>query len=260
MKNVIFVLLMAAMFVAFRKIGNGGAGIQKGAEASFQKGKAWTWVETDKNKKPVKVGISIDETAMKSLDPGMAGGHGHDMMNPLNHLSLSFPSDVIDFPFVHALVDWNPNGHEPVGMYDKPHFDFHFYTTTEEERKAIPVFEQDSLKFKNYPAKGYMPENHVPEPGGVPQMGAHWLDLATDELNGKPFSQTFIFGSFNGKLIFYEPMITKAFLDAHPKFERKIPVPTKYAKAGYYPTKLVTERKDGTLNITLEGFEYRKQS
>lgn len=261
MRNVVFVLLMAAMFVAFKKAGtNEGAGILKGAEATFQKGKAWTWVETDKNKKPLRVGISIDDQAMNTLDPGMSGAHGHDMMNPLNHLSLAFPKDVADFPFVHALVDWNPNGHEPAGIYDKPHFDFHFYTTSEEERKAIPLFEQDSAKFKNFPAKGYMPANYVPAPGGIPQMGAHWIDLSTDELNGKPFTQTFLYGSYDGKLTFYEPMITKAFIDANPKFERILPIPSKFAKAGYYPTKMLVEKINGVTNVTLENFVYRKQS
>lgn len=257
MKNVVFILLMAGMFVAFKEASHKDEpGIQKGAIVPFQKGKAWTWVETDKSKKPVRVGISIDDEAMNNLDLGHNNGHGHQHQNSL---SVAFPK-VDGLPFVHALVDWNPNGHEPAGIYDKPHFDFHFYTTTEEERKAIPPYEQDSTKFKAFPAKGYMPEIYVPGPGGVPQMGAHWIDVTTGELNGKPFTQTFLYGSYDGKVTFYEPMITKAFLDANPTFERPIPVPAKYAKAGYYPTKMLVKKENGVTNVTLEGFVYRKQS
>ena len=55
-------------------------------------------------------------------------------------------------------------------------------------------------------------------------------------------------------------MITKAFIDANPKFERILPIPSKFAKAGYYPTKMLVEKINGVTNVTLENFVYRKQS
>ena len=54
-------------------------------------------------------------------------------------------------------------------------------------------------------------------------MGAHWLDITSPELNQenpKSFTQTFIYGSYDGKVIFMEPMITKAFMDSTSQFER----------------------------------------
>ncbi len=48
--------------------------------------------------------------------------------------------------------------------------------------------------------------------GGVPQMGAHWVDVTSPELNGSTFAQTFIYGSYDGQVNFYEPMITLDFL------------------------------------------------
>jgi hypothetical protein len=81
-----------------------------------------------------------------------------------------------------------------------------------EDQMSIPAYEVDSTKFLRYPAQDYMPSTYVAIPGGVPMMGAHWIDVTTDELNGKPFTQTFLYGSYGGKVSFFEPMIILAFL------------------------------------------------
>jgi hypothetical protein len=259
MKKLLFAIALTAAFTSCKKDDKQPvAGVFKGKEAKFQHGKAWTWAEMDNEGKPVRLGISIDEAAMNSLDtshPGGDGGHHH-----VNALSLDFPSRNADVPFQHAMIDWNPFGHEPVGLYDKPHFDFHFYLTSEAERMSIPLYEQDSMKFKNLPDVAYMPGTYIPIPGGVPQMGVHWIDFTSGEFNGQGFTQTFIYGSYNGKVTFYEPMITKQFIDNNPTYERAIPVPAKFQKTGYYPTKFKMNRVNGALNITLENFVYRTQS
>lgn len=234
----------------------------KGPVKQFQHGKAWTWIELDSDEKPVRVAISIDGEAMNSLDPGTGGhtgGHTHQ-----NGLSLEFHPKINVTPFQHALLDWNPNGHEPQGMYTIPHFDFHFYMTSQADRLAIPPYEVDSTGFLNRPAPGYMPTTmpnlYVPGPGGVPQMGVHWLDISSPELNGQAFTQTFIYGSYNGEVTFYEPMITKSFLDQNPFFNRNIPVPARFKKAGYYPTQMRIDRSGGVTSVILEGFVYRQAS
>lgn len=253
-------LLLGAATIAFTSCKKNGHkdGIFKGPVAKFQHGSAWTWIEIDGDNKPERIGISIDDAAMNSLSPGgMEGDGGHQMTNSL---SLQFHPKASLTPFTHALLDWNPNGHEPAGLYDKPHFDFHFYIIPESERKAIPAYETDSTGFLNYPAPGYMPGTYVPGPGGVPQMGAHWIDVTTPELNGQPFTQTFLFGSYNGKVAFYEPMITKAFIDANASFERTFGVPAKFKVSGYYPTKMRIVKAEGATHIILEAFVYRTQS
>jgi hypothetical protein len=140
-------------------------------------------------------------------------------------------------PFQHIFLGWNPGGHEPPGVYDVPHFDFHFYTTPNEARVAIdratePAFDQ---KAAHHPAGDYAPEGYIAIPGGVPLMGTHWVDPATPELNGQPFTKTFIFGSWDGELTFVEPMITKAYLETRPSYYQRIPVPA-YEEAGYRPS------------------------
>jgi hypothetical protein len=162
-------------------------------------------------------------------------------------------------PFDHLTMNWNPHGHPgpeegPEGLYMVPHFDFHFYMSTEAERLAIPPYEVDSSKFKIAPAAGYLPANYMHFAAGVPQMGSHCLDVTSPELSGAPFTQTFIYGAYNGKVTFYEPMITGEFVKNNPSFQRAIPQPTKFQKAGWYPTKMRIGKANGVTNIILEGF------
>jgi hypothetical protein len=259
MKKIFFLAAVAAfVFSSCNKDKDENwSGVFKGPVEKFQHGKAWTWVQVDKQDKPVRIGIAIDDEAMNSLDPGgdHNGGHNH-----VNALSLDFHPKAAITPFKHALLDWNPNGHEPAGVYDLPHFDFHFYMTNEAERLAIPPYEVDNTGFLNFPAAGYMPGVYVPTPGGVPQMGTHWIDVNAPEINGGTFTQTFIYGSYNGNTTFYEPMITKSFLGNNTSFVRNIPVPTKFKTAGYYPTQMRIEKSNGVTSIILEGFVYRQAS
>jgi hypothetical protein len=91
-------------------------------------------------------------------------------------------------------------------------------------------------------------------------MGVHWADVTSSELNGHPFTQTFLYGSFNGQVTFYEPMITLDFIKANPSYQRNIPVPARFAKTGYYPTKMRIQKVKGITNIILEDFVYRQAS
>src|SRR3990170_3926520 len=256
-KNFLLAVLASVILGSCSKDKEEMGGIYKGPVQKFQHGKAWTWAQIDKNNKPERIAIAIDDEAMNSLDPGGEHNGGHDHANGL---SLVFHPKAAVTPFLHALLDWNPNGHEPDGVYTLPHFDFHFYMTTEAERKAIPPYDVDNTGFLNFPAQGYLHETYVPVPGGVPQMGAHWVDVTTPELNGGIFTQTFLYGSYNGDVTFYEPMITKSFLDDHSTYQRSFPVPAKFKKDGYYPTKMRVEKINGVTNVILEGFVYRQAS
>jgi hypothetical protein len=136
-------------------------------------------------------------------------------------------------------------GHEPAGVYDKPHFDFHFYSITQAERDAIdPADTAYATKAGSLPAADFRPAGYVDQATAVgapaqavavPHMGLHWLDPQSEELHGTPFTKTFIFGSWNGKLIFAEPMITKAYLESKPSFSRSLPMPARHAERGWYP-------------------------
>lgn len=88
-------------------------------------------------------------------------------------------------------------------MYELPHFDFHFYLMPNEERNKITADNQ--TQFAKAPAAQYLPADYMQAPGGIPRMGAHWVDKTAPELQGKPFTVTFIYGTYDGKVTFYEP-------------------------------------------------------
>lgn len=249
-------MLSAAVLFTSCKKDNEKSGIYKGPEVQLYDGKAWTWVQLDKKGDPLRLAITLTDAALNSMPAGgNGGGHSHELM-----WTLKFHPKADATPFNHLMLNWNPDGHEPEMIYGKPHFDFHFYMTTPQEVAAIPPYDVDSLKFKNWPAPSYFPANYFNAGGGVPQMGAHWVDPASGEFNGLGFTETFIFGSYDGKVTFYEPMITKEFLMNNTNFERNIPQPAKVQKTGYYPTKLRVVKHDGLTEIILDSFVYRTQS
>jgi hypothetical protein len=260
MKKLFLVAIAAGtLFTSCKKDNNNEPAekVFKGAVEKFQHGKAWTWYEMDDNGNPLRLAISVDDSAMATLDRNPSGGSGHHHENTI---TLKLHPKANATPFMHVGLDWNPFGHEPEPIYGKPHFDFHFYMISEADRMTIPPYDVDSTKFKNVPAPAYFPPTYINPGGGVPQMGVHWIDFTSPELNGAPFTQTFIYGSYNGKVTFYEPMITEAFIKANTTFERAIPQPAKYQKTGYYPTKMRIAKANGVTNIILEGFVLRQAS
>jgi hypothetical protein len=256
MKRMALLLLaLASIAVSCKKNDDAGSGIFKGPEVNVHDGKAWTWIQVGKNSVPEKLAVVLDAAAMNSL-PMEGGDHDHAH----NNWNLALPAQAMSTAFHYVGLGWNPEGHEPEVIYGLKHFDFHFYMSPPEAIAAIPPYEVDSVRFKNVPSPDYFPAGYFNPGGGVPQMGVHWLDAASPELNGQIFTQTFIYGSYNGKVNFYEPMITLQFIKDNPSFERAIPQPAKVQKAGYYPTKLKVQTKNNLTEIMLDGFVFRTAS
>jgi hypothetical protein len=67
-------------------------------------------------------------------------------------------------------------------------------------------------------------------------MGSHWVDRFAPELAGATFTKTFLMGSYQRKIIFYEPMITQAYILSRPQATFPIKQPQAFAQKGYYPT------------------------
>lgn len=162
---------------------------------------------------------------------------------------LSLPQGAPE-PYRFAELDWNPQGHDPAPAYGEPHFDFHFYTITKDEWNTIvpsnPLFASQA---NNVPTGAFVPPFYIvpglPSAVAVPHMGVHWVDVRSPELQGilgnpggyQPFTKTFIYGSWNGRYTFYEPMITRAYLLSQPgDVVTPISTPTLYPQPGYFPT------------------------
>jgi len=156
-KLVLAAFAIAALASCKRENESEKNSIYKGPEVTVHGGKVWSWVKVDKNNQPVSIGVTIPDAVMNSVPIG----DGQSMPDPGhmmdNMFTLQLPEKASVTPFRHIGLDWNPSGHEPAGVYTHPHFDFHFYTISKDERMTIPPYEVDSSKFKNLPAPSYMP-------------------------------------------------------------------------------------------------------
>jgi hypothetical protein len=254
MKKILILAIGIVLFSACEKDKSDKAGIFNGPETSFHHGKAWTWVQVNGKGEPQRLGVSLNEDLLNSVPTGEGGGdHSHD-----DNVVLQLPSQAGITPFKHVWLNWNPAGHPPANIYTKPHFDIHYYMTSSQEREQY----LDPVKLDAAPAAPYLPANYF---GGdpVPTMGKHFVDITSPELdpvNPQPFTQTFIYGSYDNKVVFYEPMITLDFLLNTQVFERSIPQPAKYQQSGFYPTKMRVIKVAKQSQIILEDFVYRTAS
>lgn len=226
------------------------AGTYDGPSRDMGGGRAHTFVTLDAGGRPTALGIRMSETALSGLPaepPRDADGWEY---------VLPLPKEAALSGYQHVVIDWNPMGHPPPGVYDKPHFDFHFYLISPAQREKITAKGEDLARAHKAPAPGFMPEGYIlPEGTEVPRMGAHAVNPASPEFNKLPFTKTFIYGFYDGSMAFLEPMVTKAFLETKPKVTDPIKLPKAYSRHAYYPTRY-SVKYDGAQReyvIALEG-------
>jgi hypothetical protein len=194
-----------------------------------------SWVKLDKFGKPSSIGVTFSETALSGLPLEMPAGMPKDAMS-VEHV-LALPKEAAAAGFDHISIDWAPKGHLPIGIYDVPHFDVHFYLVSQNTLGKITATGKDLAISDKQPAAKFIPAGYIMPPGtAVPRMGSHAVDTATPELSGKAFAHTFIYGYYNGQMTFVEPMVSKAFLESKQNFSGPVKVPAAYPKRGYYPT------------------------
>lgn len=192
----------------------------KGPEVAMGNGKANSFIQLDYAGNPASVGLTVSEEAINSL--------------PVEETSFILPLPSPNETVVnHISFDWEPHGHEPAGLYDVPHFDVHFYEISQAERSVIDPADP---KMEILPAAEFIPADYASTPGGVPQMGKHWEDTLAPQFHGQPFTQTFVYGSYDGKFHFYEPMIALSYLQGKPNKTFVVKQSAKVSKPGYHPT------------------------
>jgi Domain of unknown function (DUF5602) len=208
------------------------AGTTYGNAVTVGNGSARAYVTTDASGTATEIGIRLTETALNGLPATPATGVMYD---------LALPATASQTPFDHVSFDWNPVGHEPAGVYTTPHFDAHFYIQPMSAQHAITL---DDPKGDIFPATTMLPAGYITPPNTapgrtVPMMGRHWVDPTSPEYQpGGAFSSTFIYGTYDGKVTFLEPMFTKAMLTTSVNFDAAIKQPQAYEKTGKaYPTR-----------------------
>jgi hypothetical protein len=221
-----------------------------GERRSLGNGTVCSWVTLDRNGHPAAIGVTFSEAALSGLPGGKDGAE----------YLLQLPPQAKDTAFDHIGLDWNASGHPPAGIYNVPHFDFHFYTISPQERDRITAQGDDVAKSNKQPSAEYMPSGYVMVPdSAVPRMGSHLANPQSRELHGHPFTRTFLYGSYDGRVIFYEPMIARSFLESKQNVTEYIKLPARYPKPGYYPTKYSVkyDPKSKEYTVTLEGMTLR---
>jgi hypothetical protein len=249
MKHLLVVAIAGALLISCKK-DESKKNDQVGSKVEFYDGKVWSSVKLTNSGAPEQVVLTLDSNVLNSVpSAGEPNHHEGEVMIPL-------PAKAIETtPFKFIMMNWNPEGHDPADIYDIPHFDMHFYMNTPTEVAAFV----DPVKLTAAPAAGYLPVMHMAG-HAVPAMGTHWVDITSPEFNNQTFSQTFIYGTYDSKVVFYEPMITLDFLKITTSFQRPLPQPAKFSKTGYYPTVLQVTKQNGQVNIILTGFQLRQAS
>ena len=203
-----------------------------GPAVQFGEGHVRSWVNIRHDDIPLAIGIEFTNGVLQQEHGYDANDHEHEVLLPLHQKAKNLT------PFDHLTMGFMAAGHPPPGIYSVPHFDFHFYKMSLEERMAIPSFQAAPAGFNANPPAGFLPPAYVKAPAGEAQMGAHWMDVLSPEFNGQPFTHTFVYGSYDGKVNFLEPMATLAFVSGGTTVHKTIRQPQFFDPINtYYPTR-----------------------
>ena len=226
--DILFLLMISAAALVLtgckkdHNKGNDSEGTLYGPGQTFGNGIFRSFVVLDAKGIPQTIGMKFTEGVLSGLPTDSTSEHD---------TPVELPSQAEITGYNHLEMDWNPVGHDPKPIYGLPHFDFHFYMISKQEQATV-VPGPDTV---SVPAK-FIPQDYHSGVIAVPDMGVHWVDVTSPEFNGQPFTNTFIYGFYHGKMTFLEPMITRAFLSNHAEFKITIKQPSAFQKSGYYPT------------------------
>jgi Domain of unknown function (DUF5602) len=248
-----------------------------GEQLAIGKGSVRTWLKVNKeSREPERIGVTLTEAALSGLPADSDAAQEHSMKLRLmdggpNHTfeyELKFPPEAAITAFRHMGFNWNPEGHGPKGIFTRPHFDVHFYMANAKYRHHIEVDIQDAdphnLKVSNLePPLEFLPPDYQLAPNTAePRMGSHYADVTSSQLKPGNFSNIFLIGAHGGNILFWEPMITKAYLETKPNFTAKLKLPAAYPVSGYYPTaySIVYDEQRKEFDISLDGLTFRLAS
>lgn len=285
----IAVLTALLPFVGVQACGQAGGesadGVTLGAEADLGEGSVSSFVRFDGEGAPQAIGVVFDGAALASLPAERSDEHhcfdldGDGAIEPdpeclpTHERVLPLPPEATrraDIPFKWVLVNWNPGGHIPPGIYDVPHFDIHYFIESIENTFALKPgpcgpellrCDQFERAMRPVPANYAHPDFQNVE-AAVPAMGNHLIDVTAHEFHDSPFDRSWIYGSYDGRITFYEEMVANDYLAGRPDTCYDIKLPEAYEKAGYYPTRSCYnfDPDTGTQAVTIEGFVYREAS
>jgi len=246
-------------------------------------GSARVYVALNGDGSPLAIGVRLDKDALAGLpkEPNATSRcfdrNGDGKIQPDECVGdyafvFTIPGEAGQAvaPFNWVAMNWNPHGHGSPAPppWAAPHFDFHFYLVSRDvvqrlrTGKSGEMIDCEDFKVatKPVPAK-YVHADHIDVGAAVPDMGNHLIDSKSPELakGGPPFTHTFIFGAYDGKITFLEPMVTLAFIASKPSMCAKINQPEAFEVAGAYPTRYCVRYLPGedAYAISIEDFVRR---
>lgn len=232
----------------------------KGPNVAVGNGTVRSWISLRKETGlPYEIGIEMTPGALELDGLPDEGEHTPSHIVPLHPKAKQLT------PFDHLGLNWQNHGHPANPKFLAKHFDIHFYMISVEDRLAIlPWSLATNVAFNNPPIGDlYIPSDYVKAPGSgsaAAQMGKHWLPLSARDPNFF-FDKIMVYGTYDWKFIFVEPMITLDYLLSTNLNSRNnsYTQPILFEKAGYYPTmyNIYRDPKTGNTNITLSGFNYQ---
>lgn len=200
-----------------------------GAPVAVGNGTARVEVTVNGMDEPESVSVVMTRDALRNL-PAVEG------TQMVWEFPLPMPETGPKTGYDHVVLDWNPVGHVPEGVFNVPHFDVHFYLISGQEREAITFHGAGRELAMKAPDPQLIPAGYViPPDAAVDRMGMYGLDPAGGEFNGQPFSHNFIYGYHKGELMFVEPMVSLAFLQSLPDATSQVKKPQRYSYPGWYP-------------------------
>ncbi len=268
--------------MVFSSTGQISAAELAGASAPLGQGTVGSYAVIGADGVPAEIGIVFSKGALDGLPPEpnrtsrCVDLDGNGQINETGECDgdyqsdLPFPAEVTaraDISFVFTMVNWNAFGHQPEPWL-LPHFDIHFYQIPKSAVDAIRLgpcgilinCEDFERAVKPVPAKYIHPE-HASVGAAVGQMGNHLIDTKTPEMGDPPeiFTHTWIFGAYDGRVIFHEIMATQDFLSSGEDLCADIKQPEAWRQGGYYPTRYCFRNEDpsGRLRVFMEGFVLR---
>jgi hypothetical protein len=256
-----------------------------GANSGVGNGTVSSYAEFEKDGAPKAIGIVFSASALEGLPSEHSDGHhcfdrnndgtidlkeecfgSHEWVIPL-------PSETarrVDIPFKWVGLNWNPHGHIPPGVYNLPHFDIHFYIEPIEKIFAIapgtcgPEFVRcDQFKVATKPLpSNYMHPDYKSVDAVAPAMGNHLIDLTSPEFNKIKFTRSWIYGAYDGRVTFYEEMVTRDYLLGRPTTCFPLKSPPAVGVRGYYPAQSCIRHisQANEYTVSMEGFVLREVS
>jgi hypothetical protein len=209
--------------------------------------------ERSGRRRPAEVGVEMPLAVMDNLP------------RETQVLNLNFPVQARDTTIQFMMLGWTPQGHEPPGIYDRPHLDFHFYIQDFAEVMAIDPGNCSGLDCDDYARAvkpvppQFVPNGYIDRGIVVPMMGNHLVDPTAPEFNGQLFTRTLLYGAYDGQITFFEPMITNESLLRQPRACARLKLPQEYTQTAYQPRQYCSEvdRSKQVVRVLLTDFVYR---